>query len=163
MLEVKSVQSVIDYISYLEKSYLIFTVPNFSYSYKQQQVNPKKAYSIDNGLSYNNSVSFSKDKGKMLENEVFLGLRRKYKDIFYFQKKNECDFIIKEKDRITGAIQVCYDFNEETKEREINGLLAALNEFNLKEGLILTHNQEDKFLIKGKKITIKPTWKWLLE
>ncbi len=163
MLEVKSVQSVIDYISYLEKSYLIFTVPNFSYSYKQQQVNPKKAYSIDNGLSYNNSVSFSKDKGKMLENAVFLGLRRKYKDIFYFQKKNECDFIIKEKDRITGAIQVCYDFNEETKEREINGLLAALNEFNLKEGLILTHNQEDKFLIEGKRIIIKPVWKWLLE
>src|SRR3989344_7632204 len=74
--DVKSVQSVIDYISYFENAYLIFTISRFSYSYKQQQVNPKKVYSIDNGFSYNNSASFSKDNGKMLENIVFLGLRR---------------------------------------------------------------------------------------
>ncbi len=163
MFEIKSVQSVIDYVYYFENAYLVFTVPRFSYSYRQQQVNPKKVYSIDNGFSYNNSASFSKDKGKMLENAVFLGLRRKFKEIFYFQDKNECDFIVKEKDKITNAIQVCFDFNEETKGREIGGLIAALKKFNLKEGTILTHTQEDKFLVEGKKIVIKPVWKWLLE
>lgn len=162
MLEIKSVQSVIDYISYLENAYLIFTVPKFSYSYKQQQVNPKKVYSIDNGFSSNNSASFSKDKGKMLENQVFLGLRRKFKEIFYFQDKGECDFIIKEKEKIIKAIQVCFDFNEETKTREIKGLISALKYFNLKEGLILTYNQDDEFLLESKKIIVKPVWKWLL-
>lgn len=160
--DIKSVQSVIDYVSYFEDAYLVFTVPRFSYSYKQQQVNPKKVYSIDNGFSYNNSASFSKDKGKMLENVVFLGLRRRFKDIFYFQEKNECDFVVKEKDKIKRAIQVCFDLNEETKDRELGGLIAAMKKFNLKEGLVLTYNQDDEFLIEGKRIVVKPVWKWLL-
>ncbi len=162
MFEIKSVQSVIDYISYFENSYLIFTIPRFSYSYKKQQVNPKKAYSIDNGFSFNNSSSFSKDRGKMLENVVFLNLRKKYKNIFYYQERNECDFLVKEKDKIIQAIQVCFDFNEENKDREINGLKEALNEFKLKNGLILTFKQYDEFIVDGKKIKVMPVWKWLL-
>ncbi len=161
MFNIKSTQSVIDYVSYFENAYLIFTLPCFSYSYKQQQVNPKKVYSIDNGFSYVNSVSFSKDRGKMLENVVFLALRRKFKNIFYFQEKNECDFVVKEDDKITHAIQVCYEFNEGTKDREINGLLTALKKFNLKEGLLLTYNQEDEFLVEEKRINMLPVWKWL--
>ncbi|MEI7718859.1 MAG: ATP-binding protein [archaeon] len=163
MFNIKSVQSVIDYISYFENAYLVFTLPKFSYSYRKQQMSPKKIYSIDNGFSYNNSASFSKDNGKMLENLVFLELRRHFKEIFYFQDKNECDFIIKEMEKVTKAIQVCFDFNEENKEREINGLVNAMNEFKLKEGLILTNNQEDEFIVEGNKIIIKPVWKWLLE
>src|SRR3989344_1839231 len=163
MFDIKSVQSVIDYISFFEDAYLTFNTPRFSYSFKQQQVNPKKAYSIDNGFSNNNSASFSKDNGKMLENLVFLSLRRKYKDIFYFQQKKECDFLIKEKEKITQAIQVCFDFNEETKDRELIGLLEALREFKLKRGLILTYNQEDEFKIDNNLIKIIPVWKWLLE
>ncbi len=162
MFNIKSVQSVINYISFFENAYLIFTVPRFSYSFKQQQINPKKAYSIDNGFSNNNSASFSKDHGKMLENLAFLELRRKYRSIFYFQEKRECDFIIKEKDTITQAIQVCFDFNEETKERELEGLREAMKKFKLKEGLILTYNQEDKFNSDGFTIKVVPLWKWLL-
>ena len=163
MFEIKSVKSVIDYISFFENAYLVFTLPKFSYSYKQQQVNPKKVYSIDNGFSSNNSASFSKDYGKMLENLVFLSLRKKYKDIFYFQEKNECDFVIKEKDKITQVVQVCFDLNEDNKDREINGLIEALEKFNLKEGIILTYKQDDKFEVKNKKIKVLPVWKWLLE
>ena len=161
MFEIKSVKSVIDYISFFENAYLVFTLPRFSYSYKQQQVNPKKVYSIDNGFSSNNSASFSKDYGKMLENLVFLNLRKKYKDIFYFQEKNECDFVIKEKDKIIKAFQVCFDFNDENKDREINGLLEALEKFNLKDGIILTYKQDDEFRIKDKIIKVLPVWKWL--
>jgi len=163
MFEIKSVQSVIDYICFFENAYLMFSVPRFSYSFKQQQVNPKKAYSIDNGFSNFNSASFSKDNGKMLENLVFLALRRTHKDIFYFQDKKECDFLIKEKEKITQAIQVCYHLTEQNKNRELNGLFEALNKFKLNEGLILTYNQDDHFEIKGKKIKVLPVWKWLLE
>ncbi len=162
MLEIKSVQSVIDYVYYLENAYLIFTIPKFSYSYKQQVVNPKKAYSIDNGFSSSNSASFSKDKGKMLENCVFLQLRRKWKKIFYFREDNECDFIIKEKEAVIQALQVCFDFTAENKGREIKGLLCALQQFNLARGLILTYNQEDELIIEGRKVILQPVWKWLL-
>jgi len=160
---VKSVQSVIDYVSYLENAYLVFTIPRFSYSYKKQQVNPKKAYSIDNGLSYANSSSFSKDSGKMLENAVFLGLRRKFKDIFYFREKGECDFVVRERSKIIIAIQACFELNEENKDREISGILESMEEFSLKKGTIVTYNQEDLIRKGDKEITIKPAWKWLLE
>jgi len=160
---VKSVQSVIDYISFFEDAYLIFSVPYFSYSIKQQQVNPRKIYSIDNGFSSNNSSSFSKDNGKMLENLVFLALRKNYKNIFYFQEKNECDFVIKEKDKIIQAIQVCFDLNEQTKDREINGLVEALKKFNLDKGLILTFEQDDEFKLEGKTVKVLPVWKWFVE
>ncbi|MDP3727953.1 MAG: ATP-binding protein [bacterium] len=163
MFEIKSVQSVIDYVNYLENTYLIFLVQKFDYSYKKQQVAAKKVYSIDNGFSYVNSSSFSKDKGRMLENMVFLALRKKSKDIFYFQEKGECDFLVKDREKIVQALQVCFDFNEENQERELRGLLCALQEFHLSEGLILTYSQEDNFILEGKKIVLKPVWKWLLE
>ena len=162
MFEVKSVQTIIDYIHYLENSYMIFTIPSFSYSYKKQQVNPKKVYSVDNGFSSVNSVSFSKDKGRMLENAVFLELRRRSKEIFFYREGKECDFLLKENGKITQALQVCYFLDEENKERELSGLLNALKEFSLKKGKIITFDQEDHFEIEDKKIELLPLWKWML-
>lgn len=65
--------------------------------------------------------------------------------------------------KIVNAIQVCYEINKENKDREINGLLEAMRKFKLKECLILTYNQEDKFTIEDKIIRVIPVWKWLLE
>ena len=120
-------------------------------------INPKKIYSIDSGLSRTNSISFSEDSGRVLENIVFLALRRKYKNIFYFKEKQECDFLIKEKEKITQAIQVCYKVGEDNKERELGGLKKAMQKFNLKNGIVLTMNQEDRF----ENINLIPVWKWI--
>jgi len=162
LFELGSTSSVISFVSYFEDSYLLFTVPKFDYSLKKQLVNPKKVYSIDNGLSNTNSVSFSEDKGKMLENMVFLDLRRRHKDIFYFQEKGECDFVVKEGTKITKAIQVCFELNEDNKKREIDGLAEALEKFRLKEGLILTYNQTDELRIGNKTVKVLPVYKWML-
>ena len=158
-----SVSTVTAYISYFEDSYLLFSVPKFSFSLKKQLVNPRKIYAIDNGLAKVNAVSFSSDNGRLLENTVFLGLRRKFKNIFYFHGKYECDFLVRDRDKIITAIQVCYNLNEDNKEREVKGLIDALNEVELNEGLILTYDQEDIFKIDKKKIIVKPVWKWLME
>ncbi|MDZ7777252.1 MAG: ATP-binding protein [Bacteroidales bacterium] len=99
--------TVIDYISFLEDSYLIFIVPKFDYSLKKQTYYPKKVYAIDNGLANANSLSFSSDKGRLLENLVFINLRRRYKEIFYFNRNYECDFVVREKNQIIKVIQVC--------------------------------------------------------
>ncbi|MEA3357633.1 MAG: ATP-binding protein [Patescibacteria group bacterium] len=156
-----STNTATSFVSYLGDSYLVFTVPKFDYSLKKRLVNPKKVYSIDVGLANANSVSFSEDKGRVLENIVYLKLREKTKEIFYYRRKGECDFVAREGKKITRAVQVCYSLNEENQEREINGLIEALNEFNLKEGLILTHNQEDQLVIGSRKIIVKPAWKWM--
>ncbi len=156
-----STNTATSFVSYLEDSYIVFIVPKFDYSLRKQLVNPKKVYSIDVGLANANSVSFSEDQGRVLENIVYLKLREKTKEIFYYKGKGECDFVVREGKKITRAVQVCYSLNEETQKREINGLLEALNEFNLAEGLILTHDQEDQIGIGGRKIIVKPAWKWM--
>ena len=155
-----STNTAISFTSYLEDSYLLFIVPKFSYSLKKQSVNPKKIYAIDNGLANVNSVSFSSNKGRMLENLVFLNLRRTGKEVFYFKDQKECDFVIKERNSITQAIQVCYNLNEDNRQREVDGLTAALEAFDLPEGLILTFNQQDLLKIDEKNIHVLPVWRW---
>lgn len=156
MFNLGSVNTISAYISYFEDSYLIFTIPKFDYSYKKQLVSPKKVYSIDVGFSNANSIKFSGDKGRVFENLVFLDLRRKYKEIFYFRDVKECDFVIKEKDKLILAVQVCYDLNEDNKERELAGLKEAMKKLNIKTGIILTLNQEDEL----ENIKIMPAWKY---
>lgn len=158
-----SVSTVTSYISYFEDSYLLFSVTKFDFSLKKQLVNQKKMYCIDNGLSSVNSVSFSLDAGRMLENAVFLHLRRNHKNIFYFKGKNECDFILRERDKIVNAVQVCYNLNSENREREFDGLVEVLDKFGLESGLMLTYDQEDNFKMGKKKIIVKPAWKWMME
>lgn len=83
-------------------------------------------------------------------------------EIFYFRNKQECDFVIRVGTKINEAYQVCYALDDFNREREIGGLLEVLQKFNLKEGFLITLNQEDELLIEHKKIIIKPAWKWLL-
>lgn len=161
--ELGSTNTAIFLISCFDDSYLLFTVPRFSYSLKNQIRNHKKIYSVDNGLSAVNSTSFSEDNGRMLENLVFLHLRKNYKSIFYFREKYECDFLVGGKNKIIAAIQVCFDLNDDNRDREIKGLDEAMKKLNLKEGLILTFNQEDELSTSNKRIIIKPVWKWLTE
>lgn len=158
-----STNSAIAFVSYLEDSYLLFTVSKFDYSLKKQAVNPKKIYVIDNGLADVNSVSFSSNRGRMLENCAFLQLRRAGKQVFYFKGDNECDFLVKEKNAIVNAIQVCYELTEDNKKREIDGLIEALEKFGLSEGLILTYDQQDTLEISGKTIAVVPAWRWFQE
>jgi predicted AAA+ superfamily ATPase len=161
IFNIGSTNSVVSFVSYLEDCYLLFTVPKFSYSLKKQSVNPKKIYVIDNGLAAVSSISFSSNKGRMLENAVFLALRRSGKNIFYFKEEKECDFILKKANKITQAIQVCYSLTETNKNREIDGLINALETFDLPEGLILTFNQQETLKIGEKYIKIVPAWQWL--
>ncbi len=163
MFNLGSTNSVSKFISFLEESYLLFSISKFDYSLRKQIVNPKKIYVIDNGLIVQNSKTFSEDLGKLLENIIFLSLKSKQKEIFYFKENKECDFIVRTGSKVSEAYQVCYALDDFNREREMNGLIEALKRFNLKEGTILTFNQEDHFIIEQKKIIVKPAWKWLLE
>lgn len=158
-----SVNTVSSFISYLEDSYLLFSINRFDYSLKKQMVNPKKIYCVDNGLITTNSLSFSKDQGRLFENLVFISLKHKYSNIFYVKdNKNECDFIVIEKDKITMAIQVCVKLNLDNKEREIAGVIFAMKKFRLKRGFIITLDQEDKIVKEDYVIDVIPYRKWNL-
>jgi len=155
-----SVTTLSSYLDFLKDAYIIFTLPRFSYSLKSRQINPKKVYAIDNGFIRANSIGFSDDYGRLLENHVFLELRKRYREIFYFRENGECDFLVKEKTKITKAIQVCYEVNSRNKEREINGLLEAMKTFGLDKGYILTFNQKEKIILGDRTIFIIPARKF---
>ncbi len=155
-----SVTTIASYVELLEDAYIIFTLPRFSYSQKSRQINPKKVYAIDNGLIRANSIQFSEDHGRFLENHVFLELRKRYRELFYFREKGECDFLVKEKTKITKAIQVCYCLTTQNKRREIEGLVEAMEFFELDCGYILTLDQEEDIHVAGKRISVVPARKF---
>ena len=160
---VKSPTTVLEYISYLESSYLIQLLPCFAWSLKAQSLACKKAYIADTGLIKTGSVSFSGNLGALLENFVFNTLRFKTTDIFYFAGKNsgECDFILFPHEKPL-CIQVCWELTPENTDREINGALEAMDFFNIDTGTIITFNTEDIIQSAGKKIEVIPAWKFEL-
>ncbi len=158
-----SKNTIIEFLSYFEDAYLFFQNIKYEYSQGKQLGSIKKVYFIDNGMLNSVSFKFSKDMGKLLENLIFLELRRRNKKIFYNRDNYECDFIIQEKEKIVQAIQVTENINPENEKREVEGVLEAMNKFGLKEGFIITLDEERDIDIKEKKIYILPVWKWLLE
>ena len=160
---VKSTTTIKNYIEYISNTYLLFQIPLFDYSLKVQLKNPKKTYFIDNAIVNQIGFNFSENIGRNLENIVFLELKRQGYEIFYHQKKTECDFVIRENNKIQQAIQVtAYLDNIETKKRELNGLIQAMKEYDLKTGLILTLDTESEEQIEDFVIKIMPVWKWLV-
>ncbi|WP_082088933.1 DUF4143 domain-containing protein [Methanosarcina siciliae] len=142
-----------------------FFIKKYSYSLKEQVLNPRKVYCIDTGLRNTVAFAFSEDYGRLVENIVFMHLRRKYRDIYYWknEKQKEVDFLVNEKNVLTQAVQVCWDIESEmTRKRETEGLLLAMDSFELNEGLILTEDVEEEIMVENKKIIFMPVWKWLL-
>lgn len=156
MFEVGSTNTITEYLSHLEDSYLLQFVPKFDYSLRKQMVNPRKVYAIDTGMVSVNSGSFTEDSGRLLENLVYLHIRRTYRDIYYFSEKSECDFVVFNKGNIQEVIQVCFDLNADNLDRELNGVSEALTFFNKKEGKIITFRQRDRFEKKGRVIEVIP-------
>lgn len=150
----------------LTSVFLLNFVKKFSYSEKEQLLNPRKVYCIDNGLRNSVAFVFSEDYGKLAENIVFNNLNKENQEIYYWknQKQEEVDFIIKKKQKILGAVQVCWNIEKEkTEEREVKSLISACKELKLKKGLILTEDIEKEKKIEGIQISFRPIWKWLLE
>lgn len=159
----KSASSVLEHFSHLKNAYLVDFIPQFNYSIKVQLRNPRKVYAMDLGIVNVATSSFSQDIGRKFENLVFLKLRSNYKEIFYFKEKGECDFVIKQQEKITIAIQACYQIDDLNFDREFNGLMEALIFFDLNEGIIVTHHQSDKFERNGRTVKLIPAHEFLIQ
>ena len=104
-------------------------------------INHRKVFSIDTGLVRVISFAFSQNQGWLLENLVFLELKRRGLEIYYHRGTKECDFLLKIGTRITQAIQVTASLTRENKQRELDGLLEAMTVHGLQDGLVLTDYQ----------------------
>lgn len=152
-----SKNTVYEYVSYLEEAFVLFRADIWHRSVRVQAVSPGKIYAIDPALKY--AMSIVKDLGRVLENQVYLHLRRQGFNPHYFQGKHEVDFFWEN----GRPVNVCLDFQHpSTKNREVQGMLEALHFLDLSEGHILTRDKAEEIRIEGKTIVVAPAWRYLL-
>lgn len=164
-----SKKTLYNYITYLEDSFFAFFVRKFSYSAKDVELSIPKVYINDTGLINSITLNFSENFGQLIENVVFLELKRFQNvnpllEIYYYKTASEeVDFVIKEGTKITKLIQVCYDIEDaKSKERELKALIKASKALNCKNLLVITWDYEGIEKFKSKMIKFIPLWKWLL-
>lgn len=161
-----SFEAVSTYLGYFHEAFLTFELTQFSYSLKTQQKALKKIYAVDSGLANTISFRFSEDKGRLLEQCVFLELKRRGYDVYYYKTKNnkEVDFLIKMPNRNKALMQVCWDMADtDTRKREFDSLRQAMEELKLNKAIILTYNSQEIAREGKKTITVLPVYKWLFE
>jgi uncharacterized protein len=161
---VSSPHTIANYCDYLEQCYLCFFICRYSHSLHKQIQSNKKCYMIDPALIRTTGFRVSEDRGRLLENVVFLHLRMQRKEIYFYKEKKECDFVVREGTRIVQAFQVTTSLsNPEVKKREFEGLLEAMKTYDLQEGIILTENENETIVMGESRISVIPIWKWLLQ
>ena len=158
-----SSNTVSAYCGYLEECYLCFFLTRYSHSLKKQMLYQKKCYMIDPALIRVIGFRVSQDKGRLLENLVFLNLKAQGKDLFFHKRVKECDFIVREGNRVVGAFQVALSLTDtRTRQREIDGLVEAMEDYGLAEGWIITENESENIKYANFSINVVPAWRFFL-
>jgi predicted AAA+ superfamily ATPase len=149
--------TVYDYLSYLEHSFMIGSVQNYFQKISEKESN-KKYYFMDTGLL---SLFLVDQDTKLLENQIYIQLRRKGYKLFFLKKLTEVDFYVPEQELL---IQVSYDISKpDTFKRETKALEKAMKYFDINQSWIITKNQSNIIEVNSGKINVVPAWQWLLE
>ena len=158
-------KTVKEYLGYFSDAYLLFTLDSFAFSVKEQIKSPKKVYAIDTGMVGAVGFSFSENLGHLLENLVYLELKRRGHNLYYYRTGNglEVDFASFSGGKITQLTQVVhYLGDEKTRHREVRSLVRALEETGLEQGVMVTHEEEEELTVDGRHISLVPAYKYLL-
>jgi len=159
-----SLDSIERFARYLEEPYLLFFVSTHSFSDGERKRSPRKVYAVDNGLLIAVSHRFSSDRGKLLENAVFLDLRREVCEIYRLMDKKEVDFLIQKGTAPRALINVCSDVSDaDTKKREVDFLRIAMRRFDLDRGLVVTLSHSETMPVAEGVIEFLPYRRWALE
>lgn len=162
-LSIGATSTVLSWFSHLESSYLVSFLPMFSYSSKAQLINPRKVYAIDLGLVKVISSAFTEDLGRKLENLIFLHLRRKYSELYYYDDKGECDFVAMKNNAVAELIQVCFELTPDNVKRETTGLIKAMQFFGQQKATIVTFSNADSIEQEGFVIDVVPAYIFLVK
>jgi len=155
-----NITSLKEYLRFLENAYLLFQLNFFSYSLKETIMvqKPRKIYNIDNGMRNAVGFRFSGDEGRLAENIVFIDLKRRGNEMYFWKEKGEVDFVIKHKDNSLTAINVSY--TDRIGQREIDSLMEFKGSHKHAKTMITITKDIEK---KDKGIEYIPLWKWLLQ
>lgn len=158
------------FCDYLQQTYLFFYLPRYNNKLKLMQKAPQKVYVVDNGFLASSAFQTSENRGRLLENLVFLELLRRNNkvgdNIFYYRSRNnrETDFVVREKFQVKQLIQVCYDMTgKKTEKREVDSITECADELKCDNLLIITWDQEGVLEKAGNAIRLQPYYKWCQE
>lgn len=160
-----AVETAEKYIGYLKESLLILDLPIFSFKLKTQFKQNKKTYPVDTGIRNAACLRFSHDSGRLAETVVFLEIKRRNPDVYYWKSPDgyEVDFVVKKGQRIAELIQVAWNVRDDfIRRREERALEYAMEELDMTVGMILIEDEEKTVETDGKTIKYMPMWKWLL-
>ncbi|NLV39699.1 MAG: ATP-binding protein [Candidatus Hydrogenedentes bacterium] len=158
--------SVSDYLAWFEDAYFLFTVRVFDASSARRETNPKRVYCVDHALVSSVSSGILVNAGHLLENLVFVALRRLHPTLHYYKTKTgrEVDFVVPGRGGARALVQVCESLaEEETRKREVTALEEAMSELGLEEGTIVTRSEEEGIRGGAGRIRVVPAWHFLLE
>ncbi len=158
-----SIELISSYLDMITSSSFMINVPVYG-TEKQVERNDKKMYVIDHQMAVL-FREFEKGTGIILEHIILMELRRRTDlNIGYYRAKNdeECDFILYDDDKTPILLVQVTDDWENAKERELKGLLSAMNETGLKKGYIVTSSTSELITEGDKEITVIPAWKFVL-
>lgn len=158
--------TVADYLDWLEDSYFIFSVPIYEASLSKQKHNPRKCYCIDHALVRAVSSGILLNKGHLLENLVYINLRRISSSIFYYKtaSSKEVDFILQDRDNQCHLFQVSLDlYHPQTRKRELSALNEAMAECNLQRATLVCMDHKEEIDMPAGRINVIPVWKFLLD
>jgi len=148
--------TIFNYLDYLKEAYLIVSVENFIHKFVQKET-IKKYYFIDNGLLM---LFLHNQETKLLENLVFLHLKKYFEQIYFYKRNYEVDFYIPE---IEMIVQVSYSLEDiETEKRELKSIEKSLKELAVQKIIMVTYDTEKTLHIKEYLVQVIPVWKWLL-
>lgn len=153
-------------IQWFEDAFFLFSVRLFDRSVARQNVNPRKIYCIDHAMILAVGGGLSADMGRLLENLVFIQLRRLSERIYYYRTKRgrEVDFVWIDEEGVRRVVQVCYTLvDPATRKRELRGLTEAMDEVGVERGTVVTYGEEESLEEAGKKIDVVPAWKFLMD
>lgn len=153
--------------NYICDIFMFVRISKYDRSLIKEQKSLDKYYCIDNGIRGAVLLPQSNDNRKNLENTVFMQLNRAKlpsDKISYYQSNGECDFVLQRNDAVVQLIQVTWDMSDEnTREREIGGILEASTATGCTNLLIITKDEETVIVRESKQISVVPAWKWLLQ
>lgn len=160
-----SKDSLYQWLDYACNIFLLHKVPKYSKSIIKQSTSLSKYYVVDFALAKSVLLPQSEEKGKALENAVYMHLARHLNEneqIYYFNEGAECDFVIANDEGVKELIQVCWELDEFNTPRECGGLCAASAATGCKKISIVTCNQAQSIHYGDLQINVVAAWDFML-
>lgn len=160
-----SKDSLYQWLDYACNIFLLHKVPKYSKSVIKQSTSLSKYYVADFALAKSVLLPQSEEKGKALENAVYMHLARHLNEneqIYYFNEGAECDFVIANDEGVKELILVCWELDEFNTPRECGGLCAASAATGCKKASIITCNQAQSIHYGDLQINVVAAWDFML-